>query len=405
MIGFGVRNEDFVPGMRFLTGKWGTPMFHVNGGSTQCAALLHEVVARDGMSFTSRDHLGGIHEGRLRWNERPDLGRDERLMEKSIIWAECLPNAPFEQIEPLANALMARQRGNLPYLLLCERVLEDGTASCRLIHTASQGGESDGRRGLLRTGDCWPGHAVGNAYVLDGPVLIRPDADLPWVGWGEKPPAYHPIEGDLLIMRNPTVAPTDEPVVLKANLLRIAGDMDEEAVGRWMPDAPTDGGRCFRWHLGQATRDDMAEEIERAFAREDADEIIVICVPLPGGGTHNAHLARSGIKLHEVDSVDDDLWGTALEPGVWIGTDIHWFDCGEDGAEWEAGYGRASLEDLERHGLSLEEVADNWQEYAEAETPIDEAGVRTMIEKGLAEEAERHAAAEAAKALARSASG
>lgn len=392
MIGFGVGNEAFVPGMRFLTSRWGSPIFHLNGGSTRCAGLLHEVVERRDMTFTSRDHLGGMHEGRLRWSERPDLGKDERFMEKTIVWAESLPNAPFEQIEPLANALLGSDYRNPPYLLLCDTVLEDGTASCRMIHTALQGGASDGRRGRTEEDGAWPGRTVGNAYLLHQPVLIRPDADLPWVGWGEKPPSYHPSAGDLLIMAGPTLAASDEPVVLKANLMRIVGDMDEDSVGRWMPEAPDQTRRAFRWSLGTATRDDLEDEIERAYAREKPNEIIVICVPLPGGGTHNAHLSKSGIKLHEQDTVDDDLWGTALEPGVWFGSDISWYDCGDDGAEWEAAYRRATLEDLARHDLTLGEVADNWQDYAEDETPIGEAGIAAIIDRGLREEAEGRSA-------------
>lgn len=388
MIGFGVRNEEFVPGMRFLTGRWGSPIFHVNGGSTQCAGLLHEIVERRDMTFTSRDHLGGMHEGRLRWNERPDMGKDERFMQKAIIWAESLPNAPFEEIEPLANALLGGGYRNPPYLLLCDAVMDDGTASCRMIHTASHGGASDGRRGRAAEDDAWPGRTVGNAYLLDQPVLIRPDADLPWTGWGEKPPAYHPSVGDLLIMTDPLVEASEDPVVLKAHLMRIVGGMDEDSVGRWMPDAPVQTGRSFQWSLGTATRDDMIVEIERAHARQEPDEIIVICVPLPDGSTHNAHLSKSGIKLHEDDTIDDELWGTVLEPGVWLGSDIAWFDCGEDGAEWEAAYRRATIEDLARHGLSLDEVADTWQEYAEEETPIDERGIAAVIAMGLEKEAQ-----------------
>lgn len=369
MIGRHPRNEDFVPGYRFLTSRWGYDPITGFGSSSRRAGLLCRVVSRDGMTFSYEDQHGIVREGRLRTFDRPDLGKDERFMAIDVAWGGPLPDAPFEEIAVLADLLMRQNWRDRPMLLLCESVDADGAATCRVV---CQKALDRQRRGSRRD-DPAPGDAVGNAFLLEDRVILAPGCDRGLRGetFGELVRTT-PQAGDLLAAIR--YVGTDDPVfvITEANVLRIRGGMDEAAVGRWMPASEHREGEIMASDLSLAGADEIDDERCRAIARAQPDEVIVIAVPMPGGELHNAHLSKSGIRLHEDDTVDDELWNRALDAGIHIGSDVRWYDAGEDGAEWEADFARATRADLERHGLSLEEVAEHWSEYAERDVTPQE---------------------------------
>lgn len=381
MIGRPPREADFVPGFRFITFDWGHPLFSMLGSSSKRCALLCEVTEVSGRTFLFRDHEGAVHQGTHRWGQQPDLGKDSRLMTRAIAWAGELPDAPLDEIRILADALLQSDWRNRPHLLLCESVDEDGGAVCRLIGEAVVGG---GRR-YRGDEDEMPGDVVGNAFLSDERVTVAAGADKGHVGWGELPPLYSPRPDDMFIATNMRTSNAEPPVIVGANLMRIRGGMDAEAVGRWMPSSSRMEGEIFAGGIGLGGREEIQDLVERAEAATHPDEIVIIAVPDAKGEIHCVSQSATGIKLHEVDSLNDDMWNLDLEAGIWIGTGIQWFDCGEDGAQWEADWRRATGEDLKRHELTVEGLAVEWAEYAESD--MDAEGVAKMIEEGTVEAA------------------
>ena len=73
------------------------------------------------------------------------------------------------------------------------------------------------------------------------------------------------------------------------------------------------------------------------------------------------------------------MWGTPLGHGIWIGTDIAWHDAGEDGAEWDAAWGRATITDMIEHGLTDEEVLDHLADALERDVTLSD--VRGLFEE------------------------
>jgi hypothetical protein len=367
MIGHYPANADFAEGFRFITGAWREPLFKTYGSSTRRAELLHTVVSRKGDEFTTLDQHGKAHTGRIRNGQLPSLGTDERLMTREVLWAGDLPNGPFEQIRVLADAMTHHGWRNRPYLLLCDSVSEEGHAQCRLVHPAEAGLTKE-RHFTPGEDESYPGTRWGSVFVLDELIQVQAGADLPWEGWKDLPPAYSPKAGDFFLAMDLTLQAVAPPVISYAHLLLIAGDMSPQKIGDWMPDTISRTG-CIGTSLSISTRCDLEEHIERAHARLQPDEIIVIAVPTPNNDVHLQVLSKSGIKLHDVDCPSDDLYGTDLEPGIWLGTGIAWYNAGDDGAEWEADFQPAIATDLDRHGLSAAELIAEWLEYAEQSLP------------------------------------
>lgn len=377
MIGRHPRNDDFVPGFRFLTSRWGHDPITGFGSSSRRAGFLCRVTSRDGMTFGYVDQHGTVREGRLRQMDRPDLGKDERFMGIEIAWGAPLPDAPFEEIAVLADLLMRQNWRDRPMLLLCESVDEDGAATCRVVCQKRIERQRRGRHDDEPTA----GDVVGNAFLFADRVRLAPGCDLGVRGEDlGKVVRTEPAPGDLLAVVR--ITGTNDPVftITHANVLRIRGGMDEEMVGRWMPVSERREGEIMASDIPLAGADEIDDERCRAIARLEPDEVVVIAVPLPNGELHNTHLSKSGIKLHEDDTVNDELWNRALDAGVHIGTGIRWYDAGDDGAEWDADFRTATRADLERHGLTLEEVADHWSEYAERDVTPQE--VEAMLAPG-----------------------
>jgi hypothetical protein len=415
MIGHVPRNEDFVPGFRFLTGGWGPPLFEPFGSSSKRVDLLMEVVKREGMTFLARDQHGDEHACLLRHHERPDLGKDGRRMGREILWADPLPAGPIQEIAALADVLLCSEYRNPAILLLCTAVEDDGTAVCALVHTAKRGGECDWRMDDATL----PGETVGGAWFSEEEIRVAPGADRthpalmlrpgrpfvpdrhkgPGPQWDPEP--YRPVAGDLFAATRFRTGHELPVTLVSANLLRVAQDMDRKKVGSWLPVIAERPNQSWSVDLPLGSRMDLEMEMERAYARTQPDEIVVISVPridpAKAGEVHLSAMSNSGIKLHECDALDDHLYGTDLEPGVWIGEDVTWHDCGDDGAEWSADWRRATREDLARHRLSFDEVAENWTEYADLDTTAAE--IESMVDRDVAAERAADAAAQSGDAI------
>ena len=120
------------------------------------------------------------------------------------------------------------------------------------------------------------------------------------------------------------------------------------------------------WPIGD--EESFDREIGACMAAHEEDEIIVLSID---GGTLNRPdtvlkvISHAGRKLYWSDCLEDDLYGTSLSAGIWRGSGIQWHDNGDDGAEWSAAWERLTIQDMIDREITLEEVRDEFNEYAE----------------------------------------
>lgn len=328
MIGNHPVGANFVVGSRFVVGTERYEPLKLR--PTAFPELVLEVLSADGATVTARDHLGDTHVFRTFWNMPPKLDGDRR-----ILWFGSIPNGSADEVMALAAVLLARSRRYRledPLLLHIPGIRDDGGADARLVMPL----QSD-RRG-------WHGHedvagsVHGNAFVPTLPVHLPPAmlTDLPV-------PCLVVVDG--------YTAGTDfdAPSLVEGKVTLVAHLSDLDAVGQWMPEE-TDP-------MGVGTLAEIEYGTSRSIARAEPDEILVAAVPRPGSDEIDPFkLSVTGIKLHDLDDVNDWLPSFGLEAGLWLGSGIGWHDAGEDGAEWDATWAKATARDLERHGYDVDQV-------------------------------------------------
>lgn len=359
MIGHYPQAEDFVVGTRFLTCSPDESRDFYTRDRKLVDFLMEVTSSQDG-KIVATDQLGDTHEFEVKRGVMPIISRTARGRHRQVAWFGPLPDAPFEAMKALADVLLLQNRyqEGRPLLML----VGPEAKTARLVHPIAVGERPapffHGKEEDLK------GDAHGAAFIIEKPVglAFETTAEL--------------AEGDLVILHAYQMAPDyDAPVIVQAELAKLASGMDPASIGRWLPDPKPQPGRLHCENpLQLGTWHEMDHEISRAVARAEADEIVVLAVSVPGppADIANTSLSSSGIKLFQVDALNDHLYGTDLEPGLWLGFDIKWYDAGDDGAEWAADWRPATAEDLDRHGLGLAEIADIWSEYAERDVAIEE---------------------------------
>lgn len=167
-------------------------------------------------------------------------------------------------------------------------------------------------------------------------------------------------EGDILLIKPKAVAKQDNPIIItKADGL-VTGITREEAHN--FANLETEGFKFPVWEVGGPQ--DFEREIGHKLSKHDKDEVLVIAYDPSGSGddrgddTHISVLSSQGAKLYWCDCLEDDLYGTHFEHGIHIGTDVTWYDNGDDGAEWEAAFAKATIADLKRHGIGWADIED-----------------------------------------------
>lgn len=337
MIGNHPVGADFVVGARFVIGK----SYHdtLNCRPAIRPQLVLEVASVAGSTVTCRDNLGDMHIFQAVWNIPPKIGGD-----RQIVWFGSIPHGEPEEILALAAVLLAktrRYRLGRPLLLHVGDLRDDGGADANLIMP----------RKAERLG--WHGHEdatgseFGEAFVPTATISLPKDM-------------LDGIAAPCLIAVDRFEAGTsfEEPSLVSGSVVRIAGLPDLEAVGAWMPDEAGRPGYLSNGNpIGIGTLEEIEYETSRGIARAELDEILVAAVPRPGSSESDAmSLSVTGIKLHDLDDVNDWLPSFSLDEGLWLGSQIGWFDAGEDGSEWDATWSRATAEDLARHGYSIDDV-------------------------------------------------
>lgn len=127
------------------------------------------------------------------------------------------------------------------------------------------------------------------------------------------------------------------------------------------------------WPVG--TKECFEREIDYCLSKKNEDIVIIMALDT---GTYQKpdmtflSLMTQGSKLYWCDSIDDDLYGTPLEHGIWIGRDICWYDNGEDGPEWQADWERATIEDMIKMDLNFTEICENYHDIMDREPGISD---------------------------------
>jgi len=352
-------DDPYHPGFRFLTGFHGRPLVGRPYEQAMQAAELHRVTHRIGDDVHTIDDSGLTHVHVKRHGRELEVADHPAGPKRIVIWDLRLPQLHANYLRIMADAL-SNYRSGRPFLLLCRTRTDDGML-CNRIQCSSAALDA-------RDGTTDQGRTVGNAFISDRPILLasgcdRNRDDVTPLLERRSSRTVEPDVGDLLLAIAPEWVATEAPdTIREANLFRIATDIDEQQVGNILPAPLDDARRMISSELPFAGLDEVHDGISRAYARLEPNDVIAISIPQDDGDVHVAAVSHRGIRLYDSDNLTDDLWGTSLEPGVWIGEDVTWFDCGDDGAEWEASWRRATPADLESYGIDAAEIADHWND-------------------------------------------
>jgi hypothetical protein len=357
MIGINPAAASYTPGMKFLTAVTVSDRTGLFGELQLRVDLLHEVEKVDGAILMTLDHQGGRHEGRLRWNMPPEMGKDPEGRHRTVVWADAMPDAGFDAIRMFADAMLRKRGyGELPILALVVSE-EEGSATAKVVCQIVDPGED-------QLGPERQGLRVGNAVIDDQQLDIRrivKQVAGPWYVAENVPEMSALRKGDLVMIGESGFRMEDRLVAAASEVILLEKGMDEAGVGRWMPEMLRVGGSR---RLPIATLDHMDRIRERAVEASRPDEIIVAAASGPGDREEaKVELARSGTALFDVHDIADDLDRLVLGDGIWIGERIHWVDAGEDGAEWQAQWRPALQADLDRHGVSRSDAEDALSEH------------------------------------------
>lgn len=373
------RTEDpYQPGFRFLAGFYGLPLVSKGYGQAMQAAELHTVTARDGEFVHTVDDAGVAHQHIKRPGQDLEVAKVDKQPARIVIWNLILPDLPADAIRIMADALKNYHRPP-PLLLLCIEATEQGML-CERVTNAPQGR-------IFFDDIVDELEPCGNAFFAKELILLASNCDRneelsSSITTQRSYPAISPAVGDLLIAVKPTFTEQESPALItEAHLFRLASNMDREAVGRALPETEEGSERSFGWKaLMFADLDDVMDGIARGQARTEPNDLIVVAVPHPDKDERSlAAVSHRGIRLYDSDNLNDDLWGTDLEAGVWIGEDVTWFNCGDDGAEWEADWRRVTEADLSSYGIDPSEILEYWNDLDLTPATLEE--ITTMVEE------------------------
>ena len=359
MIGFQPSYDEYLVGSKFLTAEPG-PHPSDRYKQTLLVNNLHEIIQVDDHLVTTIDREGVQSQWRRHWANPLMPTHPTR---SRMAWFEPLPAGLFEEMRLFADLLMLdrRRSDGRPLLLLVDRVDEAG-AHCRVVHPSTVGGE----RYRYGSAKDLPGVTTGSVFIIDQPVIISTCAV-----------DALPAAQDLICMSSFVMQPTSDPIIKSGQITKIASDMDAAAVGRWYPTERSQAGqlRCSPV-LPHGLWSDLEFEIERAMAAAKPSIALlaaVHCNKRDPEDVHHSVLQSMGTTFFDVDSLDDHFYGTDVGEGLWVAFNAAWVSNGDDGAEIECDFRRATLSDLDTFCVSTAEIDDHVADLHQVETMPGEA--------------------------------
>lgn len=241
-----------------------------------------------------------------------------------VVWNEAIPDIDEDRIIAIYKLLELSRYTNHAFLL---QIIQDRpeTATARLL----TGSEEDEETVAIISREILPAEAV-----TDDIIIIRPKRT-------------NGSEEDYVI--------TEADIALTGMNIEMVNSVLSAQFGTF---------KSSIWPTGD--KDSFELEIGHCMAKNDKDKVVVLVCDT--GDAKKSDVAfqvldRQGSKLYWNDSIEDEMYGTGLDQGIWIGTDIHWYDAGEDGAEWEALWKKANIDDLIEADISYDEIAEWYEEY------------------------------------------
>jgi len=341
-----------------------------------------------------------------------------------LVWTDALPVGSDEAVLAYCTAVCrAEHHSNSlerAILLHVERI-EDGVPIARPVFPAGCiEGTEPGKEDEGYGAPAWTGDIVGNAAFHPREIAIIAEGAGERRLWIEDPPFRRsriesvPLEtkvGDLVAAPTFRFELDGQRIAARLEAASVVDNFpSREEIGAFMPWSRVPKGwqdpRSIIPLLGSgvprrpaseivstprirgvqtALADDLeiAMEIDRAHARAEPDEALVIWYRDPEleGRVSSAILGRSGIVLHEVQDANDYLYGISESPGLWVMEDIDIWST-HDGYEWDSGMNgsvrHATAEDVERFGFTLAELDNEIAEATELDEPKEGIALRYM---------------------------
>jgi len=241
-----------------------------------------------------------------------------------VVWNEAIPDIDEDRIIAIYKLLELSRYTNHSFLL---QIIQDRpeSATARLL----TGSEEDEETVAIISREILPAEAI-----TDDIIIIRPKRT-------------NGSDEDYII--------TEADIALTGMSIQMVDDVLSAKFGTF---------KSSIWPIGD--KDGFELEIGHCMAKNDKDKVIVLVCDT--GNAEKSDVAfqvldRQGSKLYWNDSIEDEMHGTGLEQGIWIGSEINWYDAGEDGAEWEASWKKATIDDLIEAGISYDEMAEWYAEY------------------------------------------
>ena len=244
-----------------------------------------------------------------------------------VVWTEALPDVPEDRLAAMLPMLEKSSYTNHVFLVKVEAIDGEGNYQLDLVGEGEASEDEKERTSVLLAKSAQPGLSIG----------------------------------DILLVRPRSTRDDQEPVMLTEAEIVITGMSEDQAndvLG--LTSGPF---QSTIWPVGSSDCFDI--EIGHCMAKHDED--IVIAMVIDKGNidrseeTHDV-LHHQGSKLYWNDNLADELWGTPLDHGVWIGSDVAWYDAGDDGAEWEANWGRATVADMIKYDVDFEEFRGRYED-------------------------------------------
>jgi hypothetical protein len=317
---------------------------------------------------------------------RNDLGR----LRGSLLWTDALPAGTDAQVLAYVDTILGVAKHSYDQgVVVHVTEVRDGTALGDVAFYAS---DTKGR-------DCEPfvGEIVGNAaFWATGIEFVA----LPGVEMSV---------GDLLVAREYRAEHANGRDLVTLGGATVLGNFPTRAdVGRFLPmsargESISSLGFVFGGN-GPATDVDVSTEIARGVARSEPDEALIVTFrDVTDPKEVNIHcLGHTGYTFMMADSVDDYLYGTVLEPGLWVAEGAKWWSYTSYEGEHDSGidmdFRPATLDDLDRFGYTEETLDAEIAEVSEVD-PDPGMSVRAMTAAKAAAEADAVEEAERAVLL------
>ncbi len=267
---------------------------------------------------------------------------------RQAVWTHALPDVPEDKLAGIYSILKDSRHTNHAFLFEVGSRDDDGHAHLELITDDEPQEDGDDLSALrlhvdfaVRTRDEEP---VLTRYPEGSVILLRPS---------------HTLDDDI-----------DKVILTEGEAVDtgMTRKQAEEVLG-----IQTGPFRMSAWPVGGY--DELEMELGFCIAKHETDRVIVLVMDTgtlerPDNGYAVLHV--SGSRLYWNDTIADEMWGTPLGHGIWIGTGIAWHDAGEDGAEWDASWQRATIADMIEHGLTDEEVLDHLADTLERDVTLSD---------------------------------